>query len=81
MGWQRQDHVWLGQSEKGEPPTVMLVFLSIQTQHKHADRIRTRNCGTRTATVSFTCTRKAGRNGVPPSRSLSHAFLLPNARL
>lgn len=38
MGWQRQDHVWLGQSEKGEPPTNMLVPLSIQNQDRHADR-------------------------------------------
>lgn len=32
MGWQCQDNVWLGQSEKGEPLTLILVFLSIRVQ-------------------------------------------------
>lgn len=79
MGWQRQDHVWLGQSKKGEPPTVMLVFLSIEKQTKYANRSRTRNFGTKTVTVLYICMRKAGRKGGPPSRSPSHVFSLPNA--
>lgn len=59
----------------------MLVSMSIQKQDNHTDMIRTRNYGTRTATVLYTCTKKAGRKGVLLSRSPSHVSSPPSARL
>lgn len=78
--WDGSARIMSGWDSLRKVSPQQLYLLNFQHQDRHADRSRTRNYGTRMATASYTCMRRAGRKGGPPLRSPSHVSCLPSAR-